>query len=868
MASFTDQIQTFNPYVSQAPLIEAMVTVGTQKQQQYEQGVQKIQGYIDSIAGMDVVTDADKKYLQSKLNELGSRLKTVAAGDFSNQQLVNSVGGMATQVIKDPLVQNAVSSTSWYRKQLADMEKSISEGKSSQANIKDFNDKASVWLSSEKPGQLFRDRYIPYRDINKTAMEAIKALHPSLKNIDIPFEIKDGKINTAVIANAIQRNKIKGITEGQIETAIGAAFTPDDYNQLAIDSRYTFANVAPEALIRDVNENLRSSKRFAEKQIKLINNQLPKYATDPNQTEVLLDRRKYYQDQLGIDGKLGTLDEQATSDIERIKSGDTESAKYSIYKDGFFRQFANAFAYREEELSYEDNPMVQVQIEKDRLALARQTEARLTKQFDIETAQRAKDLELKEQANYLKQVELGLINPNEPIPLGNETDNKLRSGERLNTQIDKTLGDIDANVNALKARGLSDDKIEGMVADYAQNGNKSNVNPAYIPTIQDILKQKKNLEALNKLKDRTLEEAETSVMTDPKNVALAREEANYIAKNFGNTNKITIRGLAKGESQFTNIKISEADLLKLYKQGDVSFKDPTGLQGGSLTINVGGKTYIVESERFGYGSQSFVNEVTKKLKSYYTKFDKPISDLGKQKQDKYLELLAPRVSELVPTVRAIGYGKEEKLPVNLANNLSALITATDAKDIAADNDYDTKTASSFLTKENIADTRVLVQANPDGTYLIQLKNDKDPKNLQNLKVSADRVANTLGPQYLMQNPSEALLLRLGRGTTNINDDPKEAQYQKQFGDFPNVNNYQIVADLDSDAKNPNLFVPKIYVLKKDGTYQPFVIAGRNKAQRLGLEQAKQSFNNMTDEDLIKLLKTEYPNYDFSNLYEK
>ena len=121
MASFTDQISTFNPYVSQLP-VEAMVQVGMQKQAQYDQGVQKIQGYIDNIAGMDVVNDADKQYLQSKLTQLGSNLKTVAAGDFSNQQLVNSVGGMATQIVKDPNVQNAVSSTAWYRKQLSEME--------------------------------------------------------------------------------------------------------------------------------------------------------------------------------------------------------------------------------------------------------------------------------------------------------------------------------------------------------------------------------------------------------------------------------------------------------------------------------------------------------------------------------------------------------------------------------------------------------------------------------------------------------------------------------------------------------------------------------------------------------------------------
>ena len=63
MASFTDAISTFNPYVSQLP-VDAMVKVGMYKQQRYDEGVQKIQGYIDNVAGMDVARDVDKQYLQ------------------------------------------------------------------------------------------------------------------------------------------------------------------------------------------------------------------------------------------------------------------------------------------------------------------------------------------------------------------------------------------------------------------------------------------------------------------------------------------------------------------------------------------------------------------------------------------------------------------------------------------------------------------------------------------------------------------------------------------------------------------------------------------------------------------------------------
>jgi hypothetical protein len=689
-------------------------------------------------------------------------------------------------------------------------------------------------------------------------MDAIKTLHPKLQSLDMPYVVKNGKVDVKSVADAIQRLEIKGIDEGQIQTAIAAAMTPDDYNQLAIDANYQFSNVSPEALVGRVATDLEANKKYAREQIDYINNILPKYSTDPTKSGELMKRRAQYEAQLGKDGKPGTLDAQAMNDIELIKSGDTKSAKYSIYKDGFFRQFGNAFAWKEEKLTFETNPLMQVQLKKDEIAIDRQREARLTKEFQIKSAQDDRALALKEKENYLKQVELGLVNPNEPTELGSPTDNTQKAGQRLNEQIDKVAGNIDGDVAALKAKGLSETKITEIVADYAKNGNKSNVNPAYIPTIQSILKSKKNLDALSRLKENTLADAERIIREERKEV-----EDKFTAKNFGNTQKITIP-----TKEGVNLSVSESDLFKLYKQGNLAFSDPTGLRGGAMTITYNGNTYNVEGPRFGVGSNKVINSFTNKLKSYRNEFDKLPNNFEKAKEEKYLELLAPRVSELVPTIKAVNYGKEDKLPVNIANNLSALITAAATKDIAADDDYSTEAASKMLTKDNIANTRVFVQSNKDGTYIVTLKNDADPKNLQNLKLTASQVVSNFGPQYLTQSGDEALLLRLGRGTTNVNNDPKEAQYQSQFGDFPNINNYQVLADLEEDTKNPGQFVPTFYALKKDGTYQTFVVAGRNKAQRLGLDQAKQQFNTLTDDDFIKLIKTEYPKYDFSNLYQK
>jgi hypothetical protein len=269
MASWTDIIPKFNPYVQQLP-VEAMVQVGMAKQQAYEQNVTKIQTQIDNIAGLDILRDVDKNYLQSKLNELGNKLTTLASGDFSNFQLVNSVGGMTNQVGKDKYVKNAVNSTAWYRKQALEMEKAKSEGKSSIQNQWDFNQKVNNYLSSTDLETSFKDTYTQYTDVKKKAMEAIKALHPNLMQYDIPFEIKDGKINTGKIADAMQRHKIEGIDERQIQQAIYANLSPDDINQLSIDARYQFKDVTSDQLVKRATLNYDLQKRDAKKSLDLL----------------------------------------------------------------------------------------------------------------------------------------------------------------------------------------------------------------------------------------------------------------------------------------------------------------------------------------------------------------------------------------------------------------------------------------------------------------------------------------------------------------------------------------------------------------------------------------------------------------------
>ena len=181
MASFTDAISQFNPYVAQLP-VDAMLKVGVQKQAQYEQGVQKIQSYIDNVTGINVLRPVDKQYLQSKVDQLGSRLKTVAAGDFSNFQLVNSVGGMVGQVAKDPTIMAAVSSTQNDSKNQAEMDADEKAGKLTPHARYFYDLKRSAYLNNQDLKDasgnpvVFSGKYIKSWDLDKNIMDAVNAV--------------------------------------------------------------------------------------------------------------------------------------------------------------------------------------------------------------------------------------------------------------------------------------------------------------------------------------------------------------------------------------------------------------------------------------------------------------------------------------------------------------------------------------------------------------------------------------------------------------------------------------------------------------------------------------------------------------------
>jgi hypothetical protein len=350
MASYTDTVPKFNPYVKQLP-IEAMAEVGMYKQQKYDEGIQKIQTNIDNIAGLDVVRDVDKAYLQSKLNQLGNNLTTVAAGDFSNFQLVNSVNGMTNQISKDPNVLNAISSAKTYRKGLEDMAAANKDGKGSASNDWLFRTDASGWLDSQDVKKSFSGGYKPYTNYSKNALEVIKSLAKNETNRDVAIET-DANGNTVVL-DAITRTKIAGITPERIQSALMVGLSPNDFQQMQIDGRYNYSSASPEQFVSDINKSYKTDYDKYKQQRDILANSI-------DSTNSVLVKRKLQEQVASLDKSLNGISSEYGNITKSFATGDVESAKARLHTTKWMNNFSQTFANQETSQTYESSPFQQV----------------------------------------------------------------------------------------------------------------------------------------------------------------------------------------------------------------------------------------------------------------------------------------------------------------------------------------------------------------------------------------------------------------------------------------------------------------------------------------------------------------------------
>ena len=426
MASWADKIPTFNPYVQQLP-VEAMVKVGMAKQQQYEEGVQKIQTSIDNVAGLDVVSEVDKKYLQSKLNSLGNNLKLVAAGDFSNFQLVNSVSGMAKQITKDENVINAVSSTSRIRKEQKILEAAEAAGKSSIQNRAKFEDGVNQYINKKDIKQSYNGRYTQYTNIDKKLREVADKIHESDTSYDNPFQ-RDASGNTLYFYKDASGKEVattdsskgspkqdaamlsvgsKAKSAQKILNTFYDTLTPDDIEQLKIDGWYHYKGKDVNTFKQDIVSNYNKTKS-------IVTNGVTEMALELQTNSKLTpaQRAQYQADIDTANAKLadGSLEKSRDKEILDLESiTDFEGYKEKLYTQKTLTNLAADLAYDDKKLELKTNPYEQANDRRLQLNLAYSNAAReqrnWERDFDRDNAHWQYEQEAKANEQYAKSKE-------------------------------------------------------------------------------------------------------------------------------------------------------------------------------------------------------------------------------------------------------------------------------------------------------------------------------------------------------------------------------------------------------------------------------------------------------------------------------
>lgn len=356
MASFTDtQPLKFNQYVQQQP-VEAMATVGMAKQKAHEEGIQKIQTQIDNIAGLEVARDIDKAYLQSKLNELGNNLRTVAAGDFSNFQLVSTASGMTKQLVHDKGIQNAVSSTARLKKEQAFMEEERKKGELNPANEYVFNKQVGNWYNNKDVYSSFNGKYNKYFDVDKYVKEVFSEVKPDGFTIDQIYQtdsngnpIFNKSTGTYELSTTMKRLKKEGRFPEKVQKTLDYVFSdPRVSNQLGINGQYSYRNASNEELVGRLTESKDSQMGLYDKNImdltikkSIIKDEFEKAKISKQIDDMVANKNEAIQNYNGLIENIGT---------------NSDGVKAMLYKNETKNKFRDMYSYTVTEETVHDNP--------------------------------------------------------------------------------------------------------------------------------------------------------------------------------------------------------------------------------------------------------------------------------------------------------------------------------------------------------------------------------------------------------------------------------------------------------------------------------------------------------------------------------
>lgn len=323
MASFTDEIAHFNPYVAQLP-VDDYVNVGMQLQTKYDQGVAKVQNYIDTVSGLQVAGSANSEYLRNKVGQLESRVSKVVGSDFSKTNLQSQVGQLASSIARDPVVQAGMSSAiriDKYQKAWEDMEKNHPDQYSSK-NKEYFDQYVNDYMkkSQTKAGLVYNGPTdaTPYVDYYSKLDKSLKELDPSITTSVSPageFMYKIDKSST------ISKNQIDGVINSELLT------DPRALQQMQIDAWHSYRSFDAPQMFEHVNQSFQSMIDSHTEHLKYWQDVIK---SNPNDYQTVTAAQKKILD---ANSEINNLNTNRNTYLKALNDGRLDEVKQSVFND-------------------------------------------------------------------------------------------------------------------------------------------------------------------------------------------------------------------------------------------------------------------------------------------------------------------------------------------------------------------------------------------------------------------------------------------------------------------------------------------------------------------------------------------------------
>lgn len=403
MASFASQPTQFTPYIAPTDLqaqaqrdqqqLQAQVQVGTHAQEMYNVNAQKIQGMIDSIAGLQVSKDVDKQYLNQAIGDFKNSMQTLVKSDFAKSQIFNQAGSLASKVAGDPKIQNAVISTQHEQDAIAQIQQMNKDGKGSKTNDNMLIRQIQQWRNDPNPGAtLGKQSYTPFFDYQKGFQDFMKDKHGDVIVKQDPFtKNEDGSPNWR--AYALVDGKQVELTPLQVQQDAQTYFTSNAQakGQLDIDSTY-FSDTT------DTNQAFQRYQQANQQGILSMQNEIKRLNSDtalnPLNSKINQDNITQYQQAISKAQALNQANEQAFLQ-------NPEAAKMGLFQNQVLQGFGQRFAYKDIENKIVKNPIFDAELDLQKLDLQRQKF-----EWDKESFNKNFDLEERKMQNAIRAAQI------------------------------------------------------------------------------------------------------------------------------------------------------------------------------------------------------------------------------------------------------------------------------------------------------------------------------------------------------------------------------------------------------------------------------------------------------------------------------